>query len=78
MPQMLSPKTDTELAEIISNGGPFAVEGQGSKRNFGRVSEATQVLSLAKFSGVEIYEPEELILEAGAATPLADIQEIIE
>jgi glycolate oxidase FAD binding subunit len=77
MPQILSPKTEAELAEIISADGPFAVEGLGSKQNYGRVVEVDTKLSLAKFTGVEIYEPEELILEAGAATPLAEIQNLL-
>ncbi len=77
MSKILSPKTETELAETISAGGPFIVEGLGSKRNYGLAVEAPQTLSLAKFKGVEIYEPEELILEAGAATALADIQKLL-
>lgn len=77
MSKILSPKTEAELAEIISAGGPFAVEGLGSKRNYGRVAEVDTRLSLAKFAGVEIYEPEELILEAGAATPLLEIQNLL-
>jgi glycolate oxidase FAD binding subunit len=77
MSNRLSPKTDADLAEIISAGGPFIVEGLGSKRNYGCVVEAKSTLSLARFAGVEIYEPEELILEAGAATPLLDIQNLL-
>jgi glycolate oxidase FAD binding subunit len=77
MSQILSPQTEAELAEIVSAGGSFVVEGLGSKRGYGLPVEASQTLSLAKFSGVEIYEPEELILEAGAATPLAEIQNLL-
>jgi glycolate oxidase FAD binding subunit len=77
MPHIYSPLTETELAEIISTGGPFAVEGRGSKRGLGRVTDSNPVLSLRKFSGIEIYEPDELILEAGAATPLAEIQKLL-
>lgn len=77
MPQLVAPKTEAELAEIISSGGPFVVEGLGSKRNYGHVVNADTKLSMAKFAGVEIYEPEELILEAGAATPLSEIQNLL-
>jgi glycolate oxidase FAD binding subunit len=77
MIQIFSPRTEAELAETISEGGPFVMEGMGSKQNYGRVVEASHVLSLAKFASVEIYEPEELILEAGAATPLAEIQNLL-
>jgi glycolate oxidase FAD binding subunit len=77
MPKILSPKTEAELAEIISASGPFVVEGLGSKQNYGRIVEVDTKLSLGKFAGVEIYEPEELILEAGAATPLSEIQNLL-
>jgi glycolate oxidase FAD binding subunit len=77
MSPSLTPKTKTELADMIANGMSFAVEGLGSKRAFGRKVSNTPTLSLAAFAGVEIYEPEELILEAGAATPLADIQKLL-
>jgi glycolate oxidase FAD binding subunit len=77
MAQIFSPRTEVELAEIVSEGSSFVVEGMGSKRRFGRDVQAKSILSLARFAGVEIYEPEELILEAGAATPLADIQKLL-
>ncbi len=77
MTHIFSPKTEADLAETISAGGPFGVEGLGSKQNYGRAVEVSNTLSLAKFAGVEIYEPEELILEAGAATPLAEIQNLL-
>jgi glycolate oxidase FAD binding subunit len=77
MSQILAPKTEADLAEIVSAGGPFVVEGLGSKRNYGRAVVADSTLSLAKFAGLEIYEPEELILEAGAATPLVEVQNLL-
>ena len=77
MSQIYAPKTAAELSEIVLNAGPFRVEGLGSKRNFGHVAEAGDTLSLASFSGVDAYEPEELILDAGAATPLAEIEKLL-
>ncbi len=62
---------------IASARAPFAVEGSGSKRNFGHRVDAP-ILSLAKFSGVALYEPEELVLEAGAATPLDEIEALLD
>jgi glycolate oxidase FAD binding subunit len=72
-----APKTETELAEIIASVGPFAIEGLGSKRGYGRVANGLSVLSMAAFQGVSIYEPEELVLEAGVATPLNVIQRLL-
>lgn len=77
MPQIFKPKTEHELADLISSSGPFVVLGTGSKQRYGRTVKADDTLCLVKFSGVEIYEPEELILEAGAATPLSDIQNLL-
>jgi glycolate oxidase FAD binding subunit len=41
------------------------------------VAENRNTLSLQKFSGVDYYEAEELVLEAGSATPLADVQALL-
>jgi glycolate oxidase FAD binding subunit len=72
------PATEAELADLIASSiTPFALQGTGSKRGLGRVVDA-QVLSLAKFGGVSLYEPEELVLEAGAATTLNEIEALLD
>jgi glycolate oxidase FAD binding subunit len=77
MPALSIPETEEALAEIVNTAGPFAIQGSGSKRGFGRHAPVLHTLSLATFSGVDIYEPEELILEAGAATPLAHVNRLL-
>jgi glycolate oxidase FAD binding subunit len=77
MPALAIPESEEALAEIIATTGPFSVQGSGSKKGYGRHAPQIHTLSLATFSGVEIYEPEELILEAGAATPLAHVRNLI-
>jgi glycolate oxidase FAD binding subunit len=77
MAEIFAPKTEVELADVISAGGSFVVEGLGSKRSYGCVVKELSVLSLAAFQGVAIYEPDELILEAGTATPLRVIQKLL-
>jgi glycolate oxidase FAD binding subunit len=75
---MLAPRDENDLAEIIARTNhPFALAGLGSKAGLGRPVDA-QVLSLAAFAGVKSYEPAELILEAGAATPLVEIYDLLE
>jgi glycolate oxidase FAD binding subunit len=71
---VLKPADERELAEAISAGQPLEVVGRGTKRGMGRPVQAADTLDLSHFSGIEIYEPEELILSAGAATPLAEIE----
>ena len=77
MAQIFTPKTAAELSEMVLSAGPFRVEGLGSKRNLGHVAEADDALSLASFSSVDAYEPEELILDAGAATSLDEIEKLL-
>jgi len=55
---------------------PFEVIGTGSKRALGRPITATP-LDLSKFNSIIAYEPEELILEAGAAAKLSEIQKLL-
>lgn len=77
MTQAFSPTTELELAETIAAGGPFAVKGLGMREGFGRAMPPLATLNLKAFAGIESYEPEELVLEAGAATPLADVQSLV-
>jgi glycolate oxidase FAD binding subunit len=70
--------SEAALAEKIREGGPFDVTGSGSKRGLGQAMAKLPKLSLAGFNGVELYQPDELVLEAGAATPLDEIEALLE
>ena len=74
---MLKPADQKDLIEIIAAGQPLELIGRGTKRAMGRPVQAAETLDLSRFTGVEIYEPDELILAAGAATPLADIERLL-
>ena len=50
------------------------LSARGTKRGLGRPVEADDVLDLSGLSGIVAYEPEELVLTARAATPLAEIE----
>jgi glycolate oxidase FAD binding subunit len=77
----LAPQDESELAEILRNAtarrAPLRLVGAGSKRALGRPSTG-EALSLAAFSGVTLYEPEELVISAGAATPRAEIEALLD
>ncbi|MCD2472501.1 glycolate oxidase subunit GlcE [Jiella sp. MQZ9-1] len=79
---LLHPQSEDELREIVaaavSAQEPLAVEGTGSKRGLGRPVQAARTLSLAKLSGVTLYEPEELVLSAKAGTPIAEIEALVD
>ncbi|MCZ6861358.1 MAG: glycolate oxidase subunit GlcE, partial [Alphaproteobacteria bacterium] len=57
-----------------SEEAPLEVIGAGSKRAIGRPPTATHELELTGLSGIGLYEPNELVLGAGAGTPLSEIQ----
>ncbi len=76
MTDMLRPKNLTELSDVIKAGSPLSVQGLGTKSGLGRPVQG-QPVSLAAFKGVIAYEPEELILDVGTATPMADIVKLL-
>jgi glycolate oxidase FAD binding subunit len=76
------PRDEGELAKLVTwaagEGEALEVMSHGTKRGFGRPVEAPHRLDLAAFSGVRSYEPEELVLTAGAATPMTEIARVLE
>src|SRR2546423_8750415 len=62
------------VAEALAAEEPVEVVGGGSKRGLGRPVQAAHTLDLSLLSGIRDYAPSELVLTAGAATPLAEIE----
>jgi glycolate oxidase FAD binding subunit len=52
---------------------PLEIVAGGSKRGLGRPLQVAHTLDLSALSGILAYEPNELVLTARAATPLAEI-----
>lgn len=78
MGAVLKPATQAELTEIITAAeAPLEIAGSGTKRHLGRPVQAAATLDMSAFSGVIAYEPDELILDVGAATPLAEIERML-
>ena len=77
MTETLPPETAEQVLETVqwaaAEETPLEVIGAGSKRAYGRPSRAAHRLDLNALSGIELYEPMELVMSAKAATPLADI-----
>ncbi|WP_374384720.1 FAD-binding protein [Dongia sp.] len=73
---MLLPATESDLIDIVKEGAPLALMGHGTKSGWGRVFEG-KPLSLRKFSGIIDYTPAELVMTAGAGTPLAEIEQAL-
>ncbi len=78
MDQTLKPGTVDELVQAIewavAGVHPLELIGGGSKRAMGRPMQTETTLDLSGFSGINEYQPEELVMTAGAATPLAEIE----
>jgi glycolate oxidase FAD binding subunit len=72
------PASVEELREIVAGAlaDERAVEivGRGTKRGLGRPVETALQVSLEAMSGIELYEPAELVMSARAGTPLAEIE----
>lgn len=78
MSDALKPATEAELAEHVASApAPFEIIGTGTKRGWGRPVQSARTLDLSGFAAIHAYEPEELILEAGAGARLADIEQLI-
>ena len=70
----LVPRDAADVAAIVAGTArPLEPVGSGSKRQIGRPVDA-QLLDLGALAGIVAYEPAELVLTAGAATPLAEVE----
>ncbi|MFW5681019.1 MAG: FAD-binding protein [Pseudomonadota bacterium] len=68
-----APETEAELADLVRGAAaPFEIEGGGSLRGFGRPVQAADVLALDRLTGITLYRPSELVLQARAGTPVED------
>ncbi len=78
MPETFRPTTEREINDALSwaleKGAALDVRGSGSKRALGRLTAESAVVDLSGLTGITLYEPEELVLQARAGTPLAEIE----
>jgi glycolate oxidase FAD binding subunit len=74
-----SSNADVEAAvkSALAAGHTLDIIGSGSKRAIGRAAQWDLTLDLSALTGVTLYEPDELVLSAKAATPLADIEALV-
>jgi glycolate oxidase FAD binding subunit len=70
-------KSPAELASLIAVGGRFELRAGGTKQGLGRPVAGATVLDMSSFTGISLYEPDELVLEAGPATSLAEIEKTL-
>ncbi|MDR6292037.1 glycolate oxidase FAD binding subunit [Inquilinus ginsengisoli] len=78
MTETLKPASEDQVLDAIrwavAEERPLELVGRGSKRGFGRPVQAAHALDLSGLAGIEVYEPEELVLTARAGTSMAEIE----
>lgn len=78
----LKPKTEAELVDMVQDAlarkTPLDLIGTGTKKGLGRPMQTAATLDLSGFSGIDLYEPEELVITAGAGAKLDDIRELLD
>jgi len=82
MSETFKPDTTQQIEEAVSwalaSETSVEVIGGGSKRAFGRSSEAGHLLDLSAVSGIVKYEPKELVMSALPGTSLSEIATALE
>src|SRR5262245_20759106 len=77
----VAPSEITELSEAIGDAlsaeEPLELVAAGSKRSLGRPLQLPRTLDLSRLAGIRDYQPSELVLTAGAATPLETIERVL-
>src|SRR5438132_4591696 len=66
------------VGEALMAEEPIEVLAGGSKRGLGRPMQTAHALDLSALSGIRDYAPSELVLTAGAATPLAEVEHALD
>jgi len=79
MSQTFVPTSEAELVEAvrwaIAQRQSLAISGSGSKLGWGRPAEPSASLSLRALDGIDLYEPEELVLSAHAGTKIGELEQ---
>ncbi len=74
----IRPQDAAQIEEVIAwaldTATPLNVTAAGSKQTLGRPVAAQRALDTSALSGISLYQPEELVLTAGPATPMAEIE----
>jgi glycolate oxidase FAD binding subunit len=64
-------------ATALAAEEPVEIVGGGSKRGLGWPLQTPHALDLSRLSGIRDYAPSELVLTAGAATPMSEIERVL-
>jgi glycolate oxidase FAD binding subunit len=80
-PHRLTPNHIDDVAEIVREANTACqrceIVGGGTKRSLGNSVDADLQIDLSALAGVEMYEPEELVLKVRAGTPVSYIRHVL-
>ncbi len=78
---IIAPQNFAELSDammqIVADKTPITIAAMGTKQGLGKPVQTSHHLDISALAGVMDYEPEELIITAHAATPLAEIEALL-
>ncbi|MDA0261274.1 MAG: glycolate oxidase subunit GlcE [Proteobacteria bacterium] len=81
MENSFKPANADQLHDVIgwaaAETTTLEVVGHGSKHGLGRPSQCDCVLDLSDITGIVSYQPEELVLQVAAGTPVAEIEQTV-
>lgn len=81
MADTLRPEDPAQVREAVAwalaTETPIEIAGGGTKAALGRPLQTGHRLDLSALSGVDLYEPAELVLRAGAGTTVAEITKLL-
>ncbi len=79
--QRIATASEIGIADAVRHAAetktPLEIVSGGTKRKFGRPVAAETMLDVSAITGIVKYEPEELVITARAATPLAEIEAVL-
>ncbi|RQZ66797.1 glycolate oxidase subunit GlcE [Burkholderia sp. Bp9004] len=74
----ICPRDAAQLVDAVADanrdGHSFEIVGGGTKRGFGEPVHAHALLDLSDLSGIDFYEPEELVIKVRAGTPVETVR----
>ncbi len=72
---------EAELIEAVRAGretrAPFEIVGRGTKRAYGRATAIANTFDVSALSGILNYEHDELVITMRAATPVSEIEAVL-
>ena len=78
MSEIITIGSEAQLADVVASAaGPLNIVGRSTKRDFGRPVTVPRTISLGGFAGITAYGPAELVLDAKAGTPVAEITKLL-